>query len=40
MTHCLYCITELLEGELFICDPCRMSAVIDKLFTEIIKENY
>jgi|LakMenEpi03Aug12_release.lakeMendotaPanAssembly.Ray.scaffolds.fasta_scaffold177610_6 hypothetical protein len=36
MTHCSDCITELLEGELIICDPCRMNRVFNKMFTEIV----
>jgi len=37
-THCLDCITELLEGELIVCDPCRVGRVFNKLFNEIVKE--
>lgn len=37
MTNCISCETDLLEGEMFYCDPCRMSAVYAKLFSEIIR---
>lgn len=39
MKQCLDCQTELLPTELFLCDPCHMSRVVDKLFTKVIEES-
>lgn len=38
MESCFYCGCELIEGELILCDPCHMSAVVDKLFYKVIEE--
>ena len=39
-SECYACDTQLLPDEIITCDPCRMSLVIDKLFTDIIKESF
>ena len=36
----MHCGRELLEGELILCDKDHMSAVIAKLFYEIIEEGF
>ena len=40
MESCFYCGCELIEGELILCDRDHMSAVIAKLFYEIIEEGF
>jgi len=37
MTNCIDCDTVLIGAEeMFVCDPCRMERVVDKLFTNIV----
>jgi len=40
MKSCMHCGCELFEGELILCDKDLMSAVIAKLFYEIIEEGF
>ncbi len=34
------CSRILLPTENFICDPCHMDRVVDKLFTKVIEESF